>query len=106
MKSGLNDGSELSLRIFHRHRIQIEEIFDIIIDCKKTPPYRYFISNTERLKADEVRSWLIDTYAVDNLLHNNFKLRNRITYEHIPFNGTRFLTCIFLLLDYISKATD
>ncbi len=105
MKSGLNDGSELSLRMFHRHRAQIEEIFDIIIDCEKTPPYRYFISNYERLEADQVRLWMIDTYAVDNLLHNNFKLRSRVMYEPVPVNGKRFLTSILDAMEVNLKIT-
>lgn len=94
MRSGLNDGSGLSRRMFQRHRNQIEEIFDIAIDCENTPPYRYYIANEENLNSDGLRSWIIDTFAVDNLLRNNAKLRKRVSLENIPYNGKRYLTNI------------
>lgn len=92
--SGLNDGNELSRRMFLRHRNQIEEIFDITIDCENTPPYRYYISNEQSLESDELRSWIIDTFTVDNLLHNNTRLRKRVMLEQVPDKGKRFVTHI------------
>lgn len=94
MRSGLNDGSELSRRMFQRHRIQIEEIFGVVIECERTAPYRYYIANEQELADDELRSWIIDTFAVDNLLHNNARLRSRVSLEHIPDGGKRFVTHI------------
>lgn len=98
-QSGLNDGSELPLRMFHRHRAAIEDIFGIVIDCEKTPPYRYSIATPQVLERDDLRSWIIDTFAVDNLLRNNKKLRQRVLLEPIPENGQRFLTQILEAMD-------
>lgn len=92
--SGLNDGSELSRRMFHRHRIQIEETFGVVIECEKTSPYRYYIANERALAEDGLRSWIIDTFAVDNLLRNNARLRDRVLLEDVPQEGKRFLTHI------------
>ena len=113
-QSGLNDGGELSLRMFHRHRIAVEEIFGINIDSSGAPKYEYFIGNPEVLENDELRSWLIDSIAVDNLLHNNSSLRDKIIIERVPANGKRFLTLIMeairdsrkLRIDYHSDYSD
>lgn len=92
MRSGLNDGAELSRRMFHRHRIQIEETFGVVIECEKTPPYRYYIANERALANDGLRSWLIDTFAIDNLLRNNTRLHDRVLLEKVSQEGKRFLT--------------
>jgi len=40
-----------------------------------------------------VRSWLINTFAVNNLINESHKLKSRILFEHIP-SGQQFLTPI------------
>ena len=84
----------MQLRTFHRHRVAVEEIFDINIDCSGAPDYEYYISNLEVLENDEIRSWLIDTFALDNLIRNNYLLREKILIERVPASGKRFLTMI------------
>lgn len=98
MRSGLNDGTELSRRMFHRHRIQIEETFGVVIECEKTSPYRYYIANERALADDGLRSWLIDTFAVDNLLRNT-RLHDRVLLEKVPQEGKRFLTNLMEALE-------
>lgn len=98
-QSGLNDGSELPQRMFHRHRAAIEDIFGVVIDCEKKPPYHYYIATPQTLERDGLRSWIIDTFAVDNLLRNNSKLRQRVLLEPIPNEGKRFLTQVMEAMD-------
>lgn len=40
-----------------------------------------------------VRSWLLNTFAVNNLINESHKLKSRILFENIP-SGQRFLTPI------------
>lgn len=100
-QSGLNDGEELQLRTFHRHRIAIEEIFGINIDCSGAPHYEYFIGNQEDLETDELRSWLIDSFAVDNVIRVNSSLRDKLLLEEV--SATQFLTLIMEALSHNRK---
>lgn len=93
-RSSLNvDGSDLPLRTFHNHRQAIEQMFDIIIECDKQNGYRYYIENTDDMKRGGVRSWLLNTFAVNNLINESHKLKQRILFEKIP-SGQMFLTPI------------
>jgi len=92
--SSLNDKQEeLPLRTFHNHRAAIQEMFDIIIDCDKRDGYKYFIDNSDDLKKGGVRSWLLNSFAVNHLINESHKLKHRILFEQIP-SGQRYLTHI------------
>jgi hypothetical protein len=87
-----SDRNPLPLRTFHNHRAAIEELFEINIKCNKSN-YRYFIDNAEDLANGGVRSWLLNTFAVNNLINESHKLKQRILFEEIP-SGQQFLTTI------------
>ena len=93
--SALNpDGQELSERTFHRHREEIERIFGISIRCDKRDSNRYFIDEDEGdVKGREIRSWLLSTIAVDNMLKESRDIRNRIQFEAIP-SGQQYLSTL------------
>jgi len=94
LKSSLNDEEEeLPLRTFHNHRAAIEEMFDIIIDCDRRDGYKYFIDNSDDMERGGVRSWLLNTFAINHLIHESQKLKHRILFEQIP-SGQRYLTPI------------
>jgi len=93
-KSSINDdGEDLPLRTFHNHRVAIEQMFDIIIECDKRDGYKYFIDNSDDLKKGGVRSWLLNSFAVNHLINESHKLKQRILFEQIP-SGQNFLTHI------------
>jgi len=93
-RSQLNpDGDELPLRTFHNHRIAIQDMFDINIECDKRNGYKYYIENTEDMKRGGVRSWLLNTFAINNLINESHKLKQRILFEEIP-SGREYLTPI------------
>jgi hypothetical protein len=93
-RSSLNEEEEeLPLRTFHNHRQAIEDMFDIIIDCDKRGGYKYFIYNSDDMEKGGVRKWLLNTFAVNNLINESHKLKHRILFEDIP-SGQRFLTPI------------
>jgi predicted DNA-binding transcriptional regulator YafY len=89
--SSLNpDGEDLPLRTFHNHIIAVQQMFDINIECDRKNGYGYYIENADELSRDGVRSWLLSTFAVNNLIADSQGLRERIVFENIP-SGQRFL---------------
>jgi len=90
--SGHSDGNSLPLRTFHNHRIAIEDLFEINIECNKSN-YKYFIDNAEDMAKGGVRRWLLNTFAVNNLINESHKLKHRIQFENIP-SGQQYLTQI------------
>lgn len=93
-RSTLNtSGDELPLRTFHNHKAAIQQMFDVNIDCNKRNGYKYYIENADDVERGGVRSWLINTFAVNNLINESHKLKSRILFEHIP-SGQKYLTQI------------
>jgi hypothetical protein len=93
LRNDMSKGEDLPLRTFHNHRIAIEEMFDINIECDKYNGYSYFIENKDDLEKGGIRSWLLNTFAVNNLINESHHLKRRILFEEIP-SGQRFLTTI------------
>lgn len=91
-RSQLNiDGNDLPLRTFHNHRQAIEEMFDINIECDKRNGYKYYIENAEDMERGGIRNWLLNTFAVNNLINESHQLKHRILFEDIP-SGRKYLT--------------
>lgn len=67
-------------------------MFDINIECN-TSTYEYYIENADDMERGGVRRWLINTFAVNNLINESHKLKQRILFENIP-SGQQFLTPI------------
>ena len=84
---------EIPLRTFHNHRKAIEELFDINIECNKRGGYYYYIENKEDLEKGGVRDWLLNTFAVNNLINESHRLKQRILFEEIP-SGRQYLTSV------------
>ncbi len=91
--NAMSGGEQIPLRTFHNHRKAIEELFDINIECDKRGGYKYYIENADDMRHGEVRSWLLNTFAVNNLINESRKLRSRILFEHIP-SGRQYLTTV------------
>ena len=92
-RSSLSDGKAYPLKTFHNHRRDIESIFSINIECRKSTN-SYYLYDPEELKNSSLTtSWLIDTLAVNNFIADSQQLKNRIAFEYIP-SGSQFLTRI------------
>ncbi|MDH8702494.1 hypothetical protein M2138_001860 [Dysgonomonadaceae bacterium PH5-43] len=87
------DGEDLPLRTFHNHRQAIEQMFDINIECDKRNGYKYYIDNADDMERGGVRNWLLNTFAINNLINESHKLKHRILFEKIP-SGQIYLTPI------------
>lgn len=78
-------------RTFHRWRIAVEELFQISIAFNKTDGY--FIETRTDFERTAMRKWLINTFAVNNLINEGEHLRKHICFEDMP-SGQRFLTTV------------
>ena len=94
INSDLNSsGEELPLKTFHNHKTAISDMFDIDIECDRRNGYTYYIDNADDMERGGVRSWLVNTFAINNLINESHKLKSRILFEKIP-SGQQFLTPI------------
>ncbi len=94
LSSSLNvNEEEIPLRTFHNHRKAIEQMFDINIECDKRSGYLYFIENSDDLERGGVRQWLDNTFAINLIINESYKLKDRILFENIP-SGQKFLVPI------------
>lgn len=93
-RSSLNEtGEELPLKTFHNHKNAIQQMFDINIECDRRAGYLYYIEHAEDMERGGVRTWLLNTFAVNHLINESHHLKRRILFEEIP-SGQRFLTQI------------
>ena len=84
--------SQYGERNFHRHRDTITELFGIEIVCNHTTK-EYSIEGLDCNGGKRVRAWLLNTFAINNMVNNAGGLQDRIIFEEIPA-GTRFLSTI------------
>lgn len=88
-----NDGDNLPLKTFHNHRNAVQQMFDVNIECDRRAGYVYYIENSDDMERGGVRSWLLNTFAINNLINESHKMKHRIIFEHIP-SGQQFLPSI------------
>lgn len=93
MRTQLSEGTSLPHRTFHNWRNAIEQVFDINIECDRKAGYYYYIENADDMEKGGVRNWLLNTFAVNNLINESHHLKRRILFENIP-SGRQFLTPI------------
>lgn len=80
----LSDGKELSRSTFNRWRDILRDQFGIEIGCNRSAGYTYYIVNPEAIDEDRLRKWMLDSFAVGNLIGDNLSLKNRILVDDIP----------------------
>ena len=91
-ESRFGRGEELSERQFHRYTDAVEELFDIEIKYSRTQR-GYVVADREGIDNMGMRKWLIQTFSVNNILHESQDLKNRILLENVP-SGQQHLTTI------------
>lgn len=87
LQTEMSEGIPLSRTTFHRHRIAIEEIFGLFIECDKKNGNKYYIGNDYVLREDSVQNWMLSTLNVSNLLSECQSLTHRILLENVPYGG-------------------
>ncbi|KKY60746.1 helix-turn-helix transcriptional regulator [Tannerella forsythia] len=93
--SSLNDdGRPLPKRTFDDYKRAIEETFDLNIICNASSGYTYRIENTDDISKDHIKSWLLSSFAVNNIIQESRKLKARILFERIPSGNELLMTII------------
>lgn len=91
LDSDLSEGVELPKRTFHKWRIAVEEMFGLSIENEQKGEFRYFIENESELSSGGMRTWILNTFTVSNLLLSSKSMNGRILLEDIP-SGQHYLS--------------
>ena len=91
--SSLNDRHEKEIpeRTFHNHREAIRGIFGIEIAFDRG--LGYYIDNPEELDGEGIRSWLLESMSLSNILRESADMRSRILFEKVP-SSSKWLSVI------------
>ena len=84
LKTEMSGGVELARSTFNRHKMAIEDIFGIYIQCDRSNGYKYYIGNVEVLSEESVQNWMLSTLSVNNIISESLSLHSRILLEAIP----------------------
>lgn len=90
--SYLYDGKEIVRKTWWEHRNQISLQFGINIEYNNQTK-RYFIKSRNEINRPAVQEWMLNSFAVGNMLLIGKDLRDRILCESIP-SGYEYLTNI------------
>lgn len=84
LEEDMSEGAVMPRKTFNTWKNQVEELFGIIINCERKGGYHYYIENADDIKNGGLRSWLLSTISVSNLLIDNKNLSDRIILENVP----------------------
>ena len=94
MLTDMSGGLPMSRTTFNRHRLAIEEMFDLCIGCKDSGRKSYYyIENIDVQEKNNLQHWMLDALSIGKLLMENITLKDRIVLEKIPA-GKHFLNPI------------
>lgn len=90
----LSDYKPLSRTTFNRWKDAIFSQFGIIISCQRSGGYLYYIENPEDIDEDELKKWMLDSFAISNLIGENLSLKDRIIVNQIPSAQSHLATLL------------
>ena len=93
LQTEMSEGIPLSRTTFHRHRIAIEEIFGLYIDCDRNNGYKYSIGNRHVLQENSVQNWMLSTLSVSSTISESLALKERILLEPVS-SGYEYLSTV------------
>jgi hypothetical protein len=88
-RSYLYENKDIPVRTFHHQRAEIQNLFDIEILCNKTN-YKYYIDDNVIVRS-KLKTWILDTFSVSNILKESNDINDRIIVENIP-SAQKYLT--------------
>ena len=94
LKTDMSGGIPMTRFYFNRHRIAIEDIFGINIECHRKGGYEYCIENEEVLKGNTLQRWMLDALSMGNILAGSTSLKEHILLENIPSGKIHLQTAI------------
>lgn len=104
LRSSLSDGNPIPERTFYHYRRAIEEIFKIDIGCNRKG--EYFIRHDDAGRVNGVTDWLLDSFAVNNILSDALDIAYRIEIEEVPSAREYLPTVIKSLREGIALRFD
>jgi len=84
LQTEMSGGVKLARSTFNRHKDAIQDIFDINIECDCRDCYKYYIEHDEDLAKDTVKTWMLSTLSVNDIILESKSLHNRILLQKIP----------------------
>lgn len=84
--------SRYGKRTFGRHIGFVNELFGIKIVCNRSDN-TYYVEEIYKSSSSGVRGWIINTFALNNIVHLTPDMQDRVIFEQIP-EGTRYLSTI------------
>lgn len=87
---GHDEMGKLSNSTFRYYIELLQDLFDVNIDCIASDGYKYRITSEHDLDGRQAKSWLLSSFAVNNILNDSRALKGRVIYEDIP-SGEKFL---------------
>ncbi|MDE6341231.1 MAG: WYL domain-containing protein [Muribaculaceae bacterium] len=90
----MSDYKPLHRGTFNRWRDAIRSSLGVDIECRSASGgYVYYIANPEVIDESKLKRWMLDTFAVGNIVEENLALKNRILVDEVP-SGRLYLTAI------------
>lgn len=102
MRSSLSQGEALPERTFFHYRRAIEENFHIDILC--TPQGEYYIDETASKAVRGLSNWLVDSFAVSNILKESVSTAGRVEVEDVP-SAREFLPTVLKAMEGNERLT-
>ncbi|MDE6793788.1 MAG: WYL domain-containing protein [Muribaculaceae bacterium] len=90
----LSDGKPLHRITFNRWKDAVFSQFGIIISCQRAGGYLYYIENPEDINDDKLKKWMLDSFAVGNVIGENLSLKGRIIVDEIPSGRDHLVTIL------------
>ena len=90
VRTEMSGGMPMIRQTFNRHREAIQDMFGINIECQTKGGYYYYIEDKGTLKSNDLKSWMLDSLSISNMLMESGSLKDRIVLENIP-SGKEYL---------------
>lgn len=84
LKTEMSGGVEMARSTFSRHKVAIEDIFGIYIQCDRSNGYKYYIGNEKVFRDNSVQNWMLSTLSVSNIISECLSIHDRILLESMP----------------------
>ncbi len=97
IQCNLSNGVEMPRSTFNRHKNDIEELFNVVIECDKNDGYKYYIENPEAISNNSIQNWLLSSLTVHSAVRESVSLQKRILLEDIP-SGHQYLQQILMAM--------
>lgn len=95
-QSSLNEGGQdIPERTFFNHKDAILDIFGLEIKCDRS--LGYYIANSSEIRNNSIRTWLLQSLSMNNIINEGRNMLDRILFEPIP-SSQRFLTDIIFAM--------